>query len=339
MRKMTSRSFALIVMLVLSMILVACSSSDSDNDTTQENRKKILTYGHSGSASSLDPAHMKEGDSFVVIANMYETLVNLGEQDTTVVPGLAEKWESTDDGLTYTFKLRQDVKFHDETDFNADAVVSNFERWSNGNAEDFFYYGLVFDGFKKDGGSVIKSVKADGDDTVIIELNYPQESFLKNLTMNPFSMVSPTSLEQAEIDTENIPVGTGPFKFGEGKLNETITLVKFEGYWQEELPKLNKIVFKSIPNNIARLNALIAKDIDLADSINPADRLEIANDEDLQFFERPFVENIYENVSSIPNVNSLPLLGATKELLGFVPRLTGFDVLSKVQFELQLEED
>lgn len=318
------------------MMLAACSSSNSDDDSVQENRKKILTFGHSGVTTSLDPAHMKEGDSFLVIANLYETLVNFGEEDAKVVPGLAETWESSDDGLTYTFKLRKDVKFHDETDFNADAVVKNFERWSEGNAEDFPYYQLVFDGFKN---PVIKSVKADGNDTVVIKLNYPQESFLRNLTMNPFSMVSPASLERADDVDEYIPTGTGPFRFIDGKLNETITVVKFEDYWQEKLPKLSKVVFKSIPNDTARLNALIAKDIDLADHINPADRMKIINEEELQFYERTFMADIYGDASVIPNDDSMPLIGATKELLDFVPQLTGFDVLSKVQFELQVEQE
>ncbi len=334
--KMQSRSLLLLFIVVLSMIIAACTSSDLEDNSIKENRKKILTFGHSGVATSLDPARMQEGDSFHVIANLYETLVNFGEQDATVVPGLAETWESSDDGLTYTFKLRKDVKFHDETDFNADAVVKNFERWSAGNAEDFPYYQLIFEGFNN---PVIKSAKADGDDIVIIELNYPQESFLKNLTMSPFSMVSPTSLERANDVVEYIPTGTGPFKFIEGKLNETISVMKFEHYWQEDLPKLSRIIFKSIQNDTARLNALLAKDIDLADHIKPADRIEIANEEEVQFYERPFVANIYGDASVIPNDDSMPLIGATKELLDFVPQLTGFDVLSKVQFELQVEPE
>ena len=122
-----------------------------------------------------------------------------------------------------------------------------------------------------------------------------------------------------------------------GKLNETIAVVKFEDYWQEELPKLNKVIFKSIPNDIARLNALMAKDIDVADNINPADRAAMANEEELQFYERPFIANIYEDALVIPNDDSMPLIGATKELLDFVPQLTGFDILSKVQFEIQEE--
>lgn len=339
MKKIKFGPFASIVIVALSVMLGACSSSDLDDEGLKESGKKILVYGHSGNSTSLDPAHMKKGDSTHVTVNLYETLVNLDELGTTVVPSLAEKWGTSEDGLTYTFQLRKDVKFHDGTDFNADAVIKNFERWTNGDAEEFPYYGSVFNGFKENESRIIESVSTDGDDTVTIKLNSPQASFLKNLTMSPFSIVSPTVFEQKDDEFESNPVGTGPFQYVEGKLNEAIVVVKFQDYWQEGLPKLEKVIFKSIPDNTARLNALIAGDIDLADSINPADRMEVDDNADLQFFERPFMETIYEDAPSISTVDSTPLLGATKYLMNYLPQATGFDVLLKVEFELPIEEE
>ncbi|WP_399630778.1 ABC transporter substrate-binding protein [Sporosarcina sp. SG10008] len=339
MKKVKFGPLALIVIVSLSVILGACTSSGLDDESTKVNAKKILVYGHSGNSTSLDPAHMKEGDSTHVTVNLYETLVNLDEQGTTVVPGLAEKWDSSEDGLTYTFQLRKDVKFHDGTDFNADAVIKNFERWTNGDAEEFPFYSSVFNGFKGDDSRIIESVATDGDDTVTIKLNNPQASFLKNLTMSPFSIVSPNVFEQSDEEFESDPIGTGPFQYFEGKQNEAIVVVKFQEYWQESLPKLEKIIFKSIPDNTARLNALIAGDIDLADSINPEDRMEVDDDADLQFFERPFMENIYEDAPSIFAADSTPLFGATKYMMNYLPQVTGFDVLSKVEFELPAEEE
>lgn len=338
MKKIKFGPFALIVIVALSAMLGACSSSDSDDESMQQNAKKILVFGHSGNSTSLDPAHMKEGDSSHVTVNLYETLVNLDRQGTTVVPGLAEKWDSSEDGLTYTFQLRKEVKFHDGTDFNADAVMKNFERWTNGDAKEFPYYGSVFSGFKGDDSRIIESVATDGDDKITIKLKRPQASFLKNLTMSPFSIVSPTVFEQRDEEFESDPIGTGPFQYLEGKQNEAIVVVKFQEYWQEGLPKLEKVIFKSIPNNTARLNALIAGDIDLADSINPTDRLEVADDADLQFVERPLTENIYEDAPSIFAADSTSLFGATKYLLDFSPQATGYDVLKEVEFELPIED-
>ena len=338
MKKVKFGPLALIVIVVLSVILGACTSSDLEEESTQDSEKKILVYGHSGNSTSLDPAHLKEGDSAHVTVNLYETLVNRDEQGTTVVPSLAEKWEASDDGLTYSFQLRKDVKFHDGTDFNADAVIKNFERWTNGDVEEFPYYGSVFNGFKGDESHIIKSVVKDGDDTVTIKLNSPQASFLKNLTMSPFSIVSPNVFEQMDDEFESDPIGTGPFQYVEGKQNEAIVVVKFQEYWQESLPKLEKVIFKSIPDNTARLNALIVGDIDLADSINPADRMEVDEDADLQFVERPFSENINEDALSIFAADSTPLFGATKYLLNFTPLAMGYDVLTEVEFELPIED-
>ena len=279
MNKKRMWSAGLLLLLVLSAVLAACGNSGSST-------KDTLVFGRGGDSTSLDPSRVTEGESFKVTVNLYETLLNFGEQDTTIQPGLAKEW-STDDGLTYTFKLQEGVKFHDGTDFNAEAVVKNFERWANGDADKFPYYNSMFGGFKGDEGHVIESVTADGDHTVIIKLKREQAPFLKNIAMSMFAIASPTAFEKGDDQFERNPVGTGPFQFVEWKSNDSITIEKFDGYWQEGLPKLDKIIFRSIPDNSARLNALIAGEIDLADGINPADGEKIEGNADLQLIERP----------------------------------------------------
>ncbi|MGN7388712.1 ABC transporter substrate-binding protein [Sporosarcina sp. SAFN-015] len=281
MNKKRMWSAALLLMLVLSTVLAACGNSGSSGSS-----KDTLVFGRGGDSTSLDPSRVTEGETFKVTVNLFETLLNFGEEDTTIQPGLAKEW-NTDDGLTYTFKLQEGVKFHDGTDFNADAVVKNFERWANGDAEKFPYYNSMFGGFKGDEGHVIDSVTADGDYTVIIKLKREQAPFLKNIAMSMFAIASPTAFEKGDDQFERNPVGTGPFKFVEWKPNETITIEKFDEYWQEGLPKLEKVIFRSIPDNSARLNALIAGEIDLADGINPADGKKIEENADLQLIERP----------------------------------------------------
>ena len=298
MRKRKLGLLALMLLLVLSTALAACSSDTGDGkkedgkkeDAKTEdgkNVKDILVFGRGGDSTSLDPSRVTEGESFKVTVNLYETLLNFGEQDTEINPGLATEWEPSEDGLTYTFKLREGVKFHDGTDFNADAVVKNFERWASGDAEKFPYYNSIFGGFKGDEGHVIESVTADGDNTVIIKLTRSQAPFLKNIAMSMFAIASPTAFELGDDQFERNPVGTGPFKFVEWKPNETITIEKFDDYWDEGLPKLKKIIFQSFPDNSARLNALMAGDIELADGINPSDGKSIEDNEKLQLFERP----------------------------------------------------
>jgi peptide/nickel transport system substrate-binding protein len=284
-------SLALMLLLVLSTALAACSP-DAGDGKEDENKgsddvgpvQDILVFGRGGDSTSLDPSRVTEGETFKVTINLYETLLNFGEQDTTVAPGLAKEWKTSEDGLTYTFTLQEGVKFHDGTDFNAEAVVKNFERWASGDEEKFPYYNTMFVG---DEGDVIESVTAEGDHTVIIKLTRPQAPFLKNIAMDMFAIASPTAFEKGDDEFERNPVGTGPFQFVEWKPNETITIQKFDEYWQEGLPKLSKVIFRSIPDNSARLNALLAGDIDLADGINPSDGSAIEGNEELQLFERP----------------------------------------------------
>lgn len=288
MRKNKSWLLALLVMLVLSTVLAACSSDGGDSgDSGDKSDPKILVFGRGGDSVSLDPAAVTDGESFKVTQNLFETLVNFGAQDTTINPGLAKEWEASEDGLTYTFQLEEGVKFHDGTDFNAEAVVANFDRWANGSGEDFYYYSSMFGGYKEDEGHVIESVTADGDYTVVFKLKRPQAPFLKNLAMSPFGIASPAAIEKSGDKFGDNPVGTGPFKFVEWKRNDSITIEKNEDYWVKDLPKLDRVVFRAIPDNSARLNALNAGEIDLADGVNPADGASVEGNADLQLFERP----------------------------------------------------
>src|SRR5690606_17971237 len=120
--------------------------------------------------------------------SILETLVTFEEGETTVAPMLAEEWEEAEDGLAYTFTLKEGVQFHDGTDFNAEAVVSNFERWMTGEADQFPMYGSVFGGYEGDEGHIIDSVEAEDDYTVKFTLNQVKPTFLKDLALTPFSI-------------------------------------------------------------------------------------------------------------------------------------------------------
>ncbi|SET71520.1 peptide/nickel transport system substrate-binding protein [Salinibacillus kushneri] len=286
---------------ILSIVLIGCSNDEGESDKTEEQsevedtseeagdetNKNTLIYARGGDSTALDPITTTEGETFRVTKNIFETLLNYGEQDTTIQPGLAKEWEVSDDGLTYTFQLEEGVKFHDGTDFNAEAVVYNFERWMNGDAEEFPYY-TMFGGYKGDEGHVIESVEATGEYEVVFTLKRPQAPFLKNLAMSPFGIASPSALDEmgAEEFNQN-PVGTGPFKFVEWAREERIVLEKFNDYWKDGLPKLEEVVYTVIPDNSARLNALKTGEVDLIDGLNPSDIQQVEDDSNLQVIERP----------------------------------------------------
>lgn len=293
-RKKKLVSLAFLMLLLLATALYGCSSDNaSDNtegdsgDSGDSGEPKVLIFGRGGDSVSLDPIAVTDGESYKVTKNIFDTLVNFGEQDTEIHPGLASEWTAAEDGLTYTFTLEEGVKFHDGTDFNAEAVVANFERWAAGNADQFPYYGSMFGGFGDEEGHVIDSVTATGDYEVEFKLKRPQAPFLKNLAMSSFGIASPTAFEAAGDKFGDAPVGTGPFKFVEWKRNDSITIEKNADYWVEGEPKLDQVVFRSIPDNSARLNALLSGEIDLADGITPSDGATVEGDANLQLFERP----------------------------------------------------
>ena len=293
---MKKKSFwSLLLLFAIAFVLAACNDSsdggDSNNndgadgeDDNTSSAPQVLVFGRGGDSVALDPGVVTDGESFKVTQNLFETLLNFGEQDTTIKPGLAKKWTVSDDGLTYTFELEEGVKFHDGTDFNADAVIKNVNRWKGGNEEQFYYFNSMF---KAEGEDVIKDVKADGDYKVIFTLSRPQAPFLKNLAMSPFGIASPTAFEKDGDKFGQNPVGTGPFKFVDWKPNQTITIEKFEDYWQQGLPKLDRVIFQVFKDNTARLNALIKGDIDLADGVNPSDGKTVEGNSALQLIERP----------------------------------------------------
>ncbi|WP_339167727.1 ABC transporter substrate-binding protein [Brevibacillus sp. FSL L8-0520] len=291
-------------LLALSMVLAGCSSSQpaqqpSDQGQAQQqtppaepakNEPKQLIIGRGADTKSLDPIRETDGETFRVTENIYETLVSYEDTNTTVIPGLAESWEISEDGLTYTFKLRQGVKFHDGTDFNAEAVKFNFDRWMDKsnkyhNPEGFPYYNDMFGGYKGDPDHVIKEIKVVDAHTIQFVLNRTQAPFLANLGMSPFAIASPKAIEGGKLGDE--PVGTGPFKFAGWKRNDIITLEKNPDYWNKGYPKLDKVIFKVIPENTARLTALTSGEIDLMDGLNPDDAEAVKENKDLQLLLRP----------------------------------------------------
>ncbi|RHW41726.1 ABC transporter substrate-binding protein [Neobacillus notoginsengisoli] len=285
----------LVSLLAVSLLLAGCNGGDGTkkssgnkggNSGDNGSKQDTLVYARGADSVTLDPITTTEGETFKVTENIYDTLVNFGESDTSIQPELAEEWKLSDDSLTYTFKLVKGVKFHDGTDFNAEAVKYNFERWAGGNAEKFPYY-TMFGGYKGDAGHVIKEIKVVDEHTIQFNLTRPQATFLVNLAMTCFGIASPAALEKYGDDFRKNPVGTGAFKFVEWKENDTITLEKNADYWKKGYPKLNKVIFRVIPENTARLNALKTGEIDLMDGLNYAEVDQVTSDDKLQLIERP----------------------------------------------------
>ena len=227
----------------------------ADVDTEQ-----IITYAQGADPRGLDPALIDDGESSKPICQMYEGLLKYGDNNTEVEPCLAESWEVSGDGLTYTFKLRQGVKFHDGTDFNAEAVKYNVDRQTVNKTEDMLYADFVF-------GDVAACNVID-DYTVEIVLNKVSTPFLNNLAMSLGApMVSPTACEANNNNLNEAPCGTGPYKFVRWDKNEAVVMERNEDYWGEK-GVAKQIVFKTITDNSARVVALTNGEVDIIDGLD-----------------------------------------------------------------------
>jgi peptide/nickel transport system substrate-binding protein len=262
-----------------------------------------LVVQNLGDIATSDSAFSQDSNTSYVMNQVVEGLVALKPGTVgELVPGLAKSWTASPDGLTYTFELQDGVKFHDGSDFNADAVCYNYNRWNNftgalASPDYAYYYGAVFGGFGKD--SNLDSCKASSASEVVIKLKHPYTSFLLSQTISTFAINSPKALKAGDADNADptkspygtggtaAMTGTGPFMFKEWVVGDHVTIVKNPNYWNKAAAAhLDAVTFKQISETAAVLNALQAGDIDLATVINPVDITVVKGDPALQVYTR-----------------------------------------------------
>jgi peptide/nickel transport system substrate-binding protein len=214
---------------------------------------------------NLDPAQVTDLNSSRVGRRIVETLVTFPEESTQVVPGLAESWTISKDGLKYTFKLRKNVKFHDGTAFDAEAVKFSIERQINPehpfNKLGKYPFANYFFGN-------VKAVEVVDPSTVEFVLKEPRASFVTVLTSAAASIVSPTAVKKFGADYALTPVGTGPFKFASWERGQRVVLEKNPAYWKFPV-KIDRVVYRPIVEDQARLTELLTGSLDLIVGVPP----------------------------------------------------------------------
>jgi peptide/nickel transport system substrate-binding protein len=265
-----------IFFLILGVLIAGCGKTVKD----------ALIFGRGGDSVGLDPALETDGESFKVCDNIYETLVRFQQETTEVEPSLATSWEVSSDGLRWTFHLRQGVTFHDGAPLTASAVVFSLERQFK---EDHPFHKVegAFNYWNDMGMSnIVKEIEAEDDSTVVIRLKERNAPFLSNLAMNFCSIVSPEAVKQWGNDFFKHPSGTGPFRFVEWVKDDRIVLGANPTYWQGKA-KVEKLIFRSIPENSVRLLELKKGTIDGMDGVVPDFVTEIRQDPALQLMTQP----------------------------------------------------
>ncbi|MER5457912.1 ABC transporter substrate-binding protein [Micromonospora sp. NPDC002389] len=305
---------AIAAVAAAALAVAGCAESDREGSSGSSN--ETLVFGVAGDPKVLDPSFASDGESLRVARQVFETLVRPEEGGTKVSPGLAESWEPDATGTTWTFKLRSGVKFHDGTDFNAEAVCTNFDRWYNAKGlmqspDVTAYWQDIMGGFAANEDdtlpeSLFKSCTATDATTVSLAFTRVSSKIPAALMLPSFSIHSPKALQ--EHDASNVtgsaddikypayatehPTGTGPFKFKSWDVpNKTLTLERNEDYWGEKA-KLKSLIFRTISDENARKQALRSGDIQGYDLVGPAD-VEPLKGEGFNVLTRPAFNILY----------------------------------------------
>ncbi len=245
-----------------------------------------LIFGRGGDSVGLDPGHEEDGESFKVCEQIYDTLIQYKDESTEVEPALAESWESSKDGLKWTFHLRKGVKFHDGTPFNADAVLFSLSRQHDPN-HPFHNVGGPYVYWLDTGlSNIVDKITALDAFTVQITLKRPYAPFISTIAIIPFAIVSPTAVQKWKEDFTNHPVGTGPFKFARWDRDDKVVLEANKEYWGGR-PPLDRLIFRAIPDNSVRLIELQNGSLHAMEYPNPDDLLRIRKVPNLEVIEEP----------------------------------------------------
>ncbi len=265
-----------LVVIFLSIYFTGCNSvSKNDNRT-------VFRYNESGSVNSLDPAYAADLETMWIINQLYDGLVEL-DQNLDIQSSIASSWEISDDGLTYTFALRNNVQFPADTYFPARKV----------NARDFvFSFNRIIDSTIASPGQWIfknvrreKSFEAINDSTLVIHLQQSQGSFLQMLSTSFASLVRPEAVIKFGRDFRQHPAGTGPFQLAFWEEQVSMVLHRNSNYWMhdpltgESLPHLDAVQIDFLKDAFAEYQGFISGKYDFMSGIDAAYIDQLLSDE------------------------------------------------------------
>jgi peptide/nickel transport system substrate-binding protein len=288
----------LAVVLAVAIALTNCTGGNREQPTGSAAPSGALVYGSTGQPVNLEPGNITDGNSIVVLNQIYNRLMEVKPGTTEIEPSLATAWTASEDGKTWTFKLRPGVKFHDGTTFDAAAVKFNVDRWwdaqnPNGyrNAgKSYEIWQQIFGGFKGTPNSLIQDVVVVDPSTIQFVLKQPFSAFPIAIASGYFGIASPTAIQQAGAKygtPGSVAVGTGAFVLKEWRSGDRIILEKNPNYWRSGYPKVNQLVIRFVGDPAARLAQLRAGQLDFTTDLAPDQKKELESDPNLEAVVRP----------------------------------------------------
>ncbi|MFZ3581756.1 ABC transporter substrate-binding protein [Loktanella sp. DJP18] len=228
-----------------------------------------LRIGLAEDPDVLDPDQSRTFVGRIVYASLCDKLVDI-TPELEIIPMLATEWSWSDDNLTLTMKLRDDVTFHDGTPFDAEAVAYNINRSQT-----------LEESRRKSEVSSITGTNVVDPTTIEITVAKPDATLIAQLADRAGMMVSPTAAEAAGVDFGNAPVCAGPYSFTERVQQDRIVLTKFADYYNADAYTFDTVTFLPIVDTTVRLANLRAGDVDMIERLAATDVASVAGDDAL----------------------------------------------------------
>ena len=279
MKKLLATS-ALVAALGLPQFAAAESHSNLDPNAKSGGN---ITVTYKDDVATLDPAIGYDWQNWSMIKSLYDGLMDYEPGTTELRPGLAESYEISDDGMVFTFKLRDGVQFHNGRVMTADDVKYSLDRVTNPKTQSpgagFFGSIAGYEAISSGETESLSGVKVIDDQTVEITLSRPDATFLHVMGLNFASVVAKEAVEAAGADFGKTAMGTGAFKLADWTIGQKLVFAKNENYWREGLPYLDTVTFEVGQEPIVALLRLQSGEVDVpGDGIPPAKFQEVMND-------------------------------------------------------------
>ncbi|MBY8916991.1 ABC transporter substrate-binding protein [Nitratireductor sp. L1-7-SE] len=242
-----------------------------------------MTVTYKDDVSTLDPAIGYDWQNWSMIKSLFDGLMDYLPGTTELRPEIAESYEISEDGTVFTFKLRDDVKFHNGRDLTAEDVKYSIERTVNPKTQSpgagFFGSIKGFEEASSGDAEGLSGITVVDDHTIKFELSRPDATFLHVLALNFAHVVPKEEVEKHGADFGKHPVGSGAFKLSEWTLGQRLVFERFEDYWNPGVPKLDQIIFEVGQEPVVALLRLQNGEVDVpGDGIPPAKFIEVQND-------------------------------------------------------------
>jgi oligopeptide transport system substrate-binding protein len=266
-------------------LVLALSPAIAQEEKLDPNAKPggeiVITY--KDDVATLDPAIGYDWQNWSMIKSLYDGLMDYEPGTTNLRPDLAESYEISPDGKTFTFKLRQGVKFHNGREMTAEDVKYSLDRVTNPKTQSpgagFFGSIAGFEDVAAGKSESLSGVTVIDPNTIKIELSRPDATFLHVMAINFSHVVPKEAVEQHGADFGKNPVGTGAYRMAEWTLGQRLVFERNPDHWHKGLPYLDKITFEIGQEPIVALLRLQKGEVDIpGDGIPPAKFQEVMND-------------------------------------------------------------